>query len=89
MKHLVKRGGHVEEYDARKLYASIYAACLAASTSVLEAEVISDQVVKLVEKKIGTREEINSNEIFKLAIHELKDYHTDAGYLYESHRDIS
>ena len=33
-KHIVKRAGHSESYDTKKLYASVYAACGAAAYQI-------------------------------------------------------
>jgi len=44
MIHIVKRRGHKEEYDERKVYASAYAACLNVHLGEIEAEEIATKV---------------------------------------------
>ena len=46
MTHIVKRKGHKEEYDERKVYASIFAACKNVHLNDSEAEFLADKVAK-------------------------------------------
>ncbi len=89
MTHIVKRRGHKQPFDERKIYASVYAACLAAHTNVEEAESAANLVTREVKKEIEKEEEIDSSQIFKLAGSELENLNKEAAYMYKTHRDIS
>ena len=43
---IVKRRGHVEEFDERKVYGSCYAACLSSHVPHIEAEKVCEKVSK-------------------------------------------
>lgn len=88
MNHLVKREGHTEPYEARKLYASIYAACLSVREPVGSAELVASQVVKDVEHWLTHKHEVTSNDIRSTAAKFLHGYHPDAGYMYLHHRVV-
>ena len=89
MTHIVKRRGHKQKFDERKLYASIYAACLAANVEKEEAAATSNLVVREVKKWIGDKEEVTSDQIFKKAGEELKHLNKESSFMYTTHRDIS
>ena len=86
---IVKRKGHSEIYDERKVYGSCFFACRNAHLNEIEAEAISNHVSASVTKWIKQRKVVSSNEIFRFIIRELKHHHEDAAFLYETHRDIS
>lgn len=89
MKHIVKRAGHIEPFDSRKIYASVFAACLAVRVTQPEAEIISDNVTKAIEEWIKDKPTITSHQIGRETARILTYYHPDAAYLYEHQRDIS
>lgn len=89
MKHIVKRAKHTEEYDERKLYASVYAACVAVRVSPGEAELVARQVCQDVGSWLEDKHEVTASDIHRQAAKNLKAYNPDAGYIYETHRDIS
>ena len=86
---IVKRKGHKEEFDARKVYASVYAACLNVRMHEGEAELIADKVSKEVEEQLGDQAELDSNRILQLTAEALRKYDSDAAFMYETHRDVS
>lgn len=87
MKHIVKRAGHTESFDERKLYASIFSACIAVRVPVGEAELVAAKVSEEVIEDLGDKYEITSNDIFHKASKHLAGYNPDAGYIYEhSHK---
>jgi len=88
MNHIVKRKGHAEQYDARKLYASIYAACLSVRATEGEAELVAERVVKDVEAWLAKKHEVTSSDIRRMASRHLKAYHADAEYMYWHHREL-
>lgn len=87
--HTVKRKGHKEVFDARKIYASVYAACLTLRMKDEEAELIAHMVSDEVEKALKSVVEIEAHRIHKLVVQSLKKYNSDAAYMYDTHRDIS
>jgi len=86
---IVKRKGHSEIYDERKIFGSCFFACKNAHLSDNEAEAISENVAAKVTKWIKGRRVVSSNEIFRFMVNELKKHNEDVSFLYETHRDIS
>lgn len=86
---IVKRKGHSEVYDERKVYGSCFFACRNAHLSEIEAEAICSAVSSQVTRWIKQKKVVSSNEIFRMIIEELGKHHQDAAFLYETHRDIS
>ena len=89
MKHIIKRKGHQERFDERKVYATCYAACLNATINKTDTETICNQVAKEIAKWIKTRDEVTSHHIFKQVIRLLKKHDKNAAFMYETHRDIA
>ena len=89
MTHIVKRKGHKEAFDPRKVYAAAYAACRNAHLSEMLAENIAETVQKRLEEWVDEKTEVGSDEIFRETISVLKELHPDAAFLFETHRDIS
>ena len=89
MTHIVKRRGHQQEFDEKKVYGSVYAACLSAHVKKEEAEKIADLVAKEVTKWVDEKEEVSSDAIFKKVGEELETLNKDASFMYKTHRDIS
>ena len=87
--HIVKRKGHEEHFDERKLYASCYAACLNVQMDRKDAEKCADKTTKEIKKWIKRKKEVTSNRIFKEVVTALGKYNKDAAFMYETHRDIS
>lgn len=86
---IVKRKGHTELYDERKVYGSCFFACRNAHLGEKESEEICSKVSAAVTKWMRKKKAVSSGEIFRLLAHELKKHHEDAAFLYETHRDIS
>lgn len=89
MNLIVKRRGHTESFDSRKLYASIYAACRSVEMKEIEAEQIAEMISKQIEKDISKAKAVSSDHLFKLAASHLKAHHPEASYMYIHHRDVS
>lgn len=88
--HIVKRSaGHEEPYDNHKVYASCYASCVAANCEKEEAEQICDAVMHEIDEHVSGRHSITSQEIFEQTARAMKKRHHEAGFMYETHRDIS
>lgn len=86
---IVKRRGHTQEFDERKVYASAYAACLNVHLSETEAENIANSVTEAVKSWLGQKEKVSSQEIFEKVKDELENHNTHAAFMYQTHRDIS
>lgn len=86
MKHIVKRSGKSENFDERKLYASIYAACLGVREPVGAAELLAEQVCKEVIAWLKPKSEVSSNDIRAIAAKSLQQLNEHAAYLYAHHR---
>ena len=86
MKHIVKRSGHTEEYEGRKLYASIYAACLSVRVPEGEAEIVADRVVKDFEAWLDNKHEVTAHDIRRIATKHFHAYNPDAAWMYQHHR---
>lgn len=89
MAHIVKRRGYKQEFDERKVYASVYAACLSAHVEHHQAEEIAGKVTDKVKTWIKDRHEVSSNELFKRIGEIMMDYQKDASFMYLTHRDVS
>jgi transcriptional regulator NrdR family protein len=88
MKHIVKRAGHSEPYDIRKLYASIYAACLSVREHPPTAELIAEEVGAGVSNWLEHKHEVTSNDIRRVAAKHLHAINPDAAYMYLHHRVV-
>ena len=89
MDHIVKRHGHRERFDERKVYASCYAAFLSCHLSHEQSEKLCEKVAKEVTAWIKGKKEVNSSQIFQEVVRVMKKYHKDAAFMYETHRDVA
>lgn len=88
MKHIVKRHGHTEAYDERKLYASIFSAAQSVREPSGSAELIAEKVVKDIGLWLEKKHEVTSNDIRANAAKHLARYQPDAAYIYLHHRVV-
>lgn len=89
MGHIVKRAGHDEEFDNKKLYASIYASCLAAHEPVQKAESTAELVTNEVSMWMDSKQTaVTSNDIRRKASEALNLHNPDAAYSYLNHRIV-
>ena len=86
---VVKRRGHREKFDEKKVYASCYFACRAIEMSEIASEKIANKVIKEMKKKLKGKKEIDSQEIFEIVGNELEKIDEDAAFMYKTHKDIS
>ena len=86
---IVKRKGHAEEFDERKVYASCYAACLNAQIEHTKAEKICEKVSRELKAWAIKKKYADSKEIFKKVTAAMKRHDKNAAFMYETHRDIS
>lgn len=88
MQHIVKRKGHTEPYDERKVYASVFAACQSVREPAGSSELVADKVQKEVSSWIAQKHEVTANDIRRQAAKHLSVYNPDAGHMLLHHRVI-
>lgn len=86
---IVKRKGHSEEFDEKKVYASVYSAARANGLTEKDSEKLADKTAKEIKKWVDRKKSIDSKEIFKTVVRLLKKQNREAAFLYETHRDVS
>lgn len=87
--HVVKRSpNYTEPYDERKLYASVYAACLSVRTPAGEAELTAEHMCKAINPWLSAKPEVTSSDIRHKINEFLHIYNPDAAYMYMRHRII-
>lgn len=89
MKHIVKRAGHSEVYDSRKVYASVYSACMSVREPEATAELIAAQVSKDIDAWIEHKTEVTSLDILATTYKYMNVYNRDAAFIYKHHRTIN
>lgn len=89
MTHIVKRKGHKESFDERKVYASVYSACLAVRIQDEEAELMANLVSREVKKWFEERGEVSSKDISEQVEKELKHLNKTVAFMYSTHKDVS
>lgn len=88
--HLIKRKGHKERFDEKKVYGSVYAACYVADMQKKQCEKTAKEVAKEIKKLVDKGKITTSNQIFRAVPRLLrKRKHGDAAFMYETHRDVS
>lgn len=87
--HIVKRKGHKEQFDERKVYASVFAACMNTRMSEQEAELVAEKVAEEIKDWVSTQDEVTSEQIFTRVVKELSHLNEKAAFMYTTHRDIS
>lgn len=89
MSTIVKRAGHKENYDSRKVYASVYSACLTVRVHPGEAELVADKVSQHLNAWVTDKKEVTSHGIHLKVAEVLYGLNPDAAYMYHSHKDVS
>jgi len=82
---IVKRRGHTEEFDEKKVYGSVYAACASAHYGEPKCELIADTITKKIKKFVKNKKRIDSSEIRKKIENELKKKDEELAFFYEQH----
>lgn len=85
---VVKRRGHKENFDEKKAYASIYAACMDCSLGVKKSEEISQKLSDDLKLFLRGKKEVNSTEIFGFIIQKLATINEPSAFMYETHREM-
>jgi len=86
---IVKRRGHTERFDEKKLYASVYAACSITGMKEKQCEAVASSVNNAVKKSLARKKKVNSHEIMEKAAAALKKKSKEAAFMYETHMDVS
>ena|SRR3989338_8782114 len=86
---IVKRKGHTEAYDERKVYASCFFACRNSHLGEKESEGIAGKVATAVTKWVDRKKFVSSDVIFRILAEELRKHNEDAAFMYATHRDIN
>ncbi len=88
---IVKRSksGLCEAYDERKVYGSAYAACYVVLMNERECEKVAGSVARSVTKLVRAKKEMESKDIARHVMKELKKHNSHAAFMYETHRDIA
>ncbi len=89
MKLVVKRNGRDQEFDVKKLYASVFAACIAVRVQDEQAELIAQNVSDNIVAELESQESIKSVNLSELIYKHLGNYNQDAAFLYFSHRNVA
>jgi transcriptional regulator NrdR family protein len=89
MSHIVKRKGHKEIYDQRKLYASVYAACMSLRVQQQEAELLAEKVTAEINSFVAERAGVTSHELFLRTHEALERLSPEAAFMYRTHTDVS
>ena len=82
---IVKRKGHTEEFDEKKVYGSVYAACASAHYDESSCEKTADSVTKAVKKMVKSKKSIHSSKIREKINAELKRKGKELAFYYEQH----
>ena len=86
---VVKRKGHRENFDEKKVYGSVYAACLNAHMHEGKCEEIAGHVSGEVRKWAEEKKQVDSKEIMEKTHLHLEKKSRDAAFLYKTHLDVS
>ena len=86
---IVKRKGHKEKFDEKKAYASCYYAARNCHYSEQKSEKIASAALSKLKSWLKGKNEIDSAELFQFIAKQLKQIDKDAGFMYETHRDIN
>ena len=89
MIHVIKRKGHLQKFDERKVYASCYFACLNCHMVKMKAEKLCEKVTRDIKLWIKNKRKVSSDDIFRQMIKVLRKYDDDAAFMYETHRDVN
>lgn len=85
MQTVVKRRGHKEKFDEKKVYGSVYAACASAYYGELQCEKVADVITKKVRKFLKNKKEVKSAEIRRKIESELKKKDRELAFFYSQH----
>ena len=82
---IVKTKGHTEDFDERKVYGSVYAACASAHYDEEQCEKNADEITRKIKNFIKNKKRIDSSEIRKKIENDLKKKDEELAFFYEQH----
>jgi len=85
---VVKRRGKMEPFDEKKVYASVYAACMDCALGENRSEAISQEITSEVKTFVKDKKGINTSEIFGFVLQKLARISEPAAFMYQTHREI-
>jgi transcriptional regulator NrdR family protein len=88
MSMIVKRRGKQEPFDEKKVYASVYSACMDCALGENKSEGIAQEIVSELKRFMKDKKEMNSSEIFGFVLQKLARISEPAAFMYETHREI-
>lgn len=80
---VVKREGHSETFDEKKIYGSVYAACASAFYTELTCERVAADITKRVKTFFARKKSVHSHEIRKHVAAVLKKKDKQLAFFYE------
>jgi transcriptional regulator NrdR family protein len=89
MKYVIKYRGRSEQYDSKKVFASVYRTCLSCDLDHKRASTIAKQVTANINTWLNNKTEVSSNDIRAQVHKSLTKLNKQAGYLYAHHRIIA
>jgi transcriptional regulator NrdR family protein len=88
MHTIIKRRGKTEQFDEKKVYASVYAACMDCALGESKSEAIAQEITSLVKAYLKEKKDVNTSEIFGFVLQKLAHINEPAAFMYETHREI-
>ena len=82
---IVKRKGHTEKFDERKVYGSVYAACSSAHYGENLCEKNAEEIASKIKKFVKNKKKVDSTQIRKKIEELLKKIDEELGFFYEQH----
>tara|TARA_Y100000310_G_scaffold251715_1_gene258312 strand:- start:31802 stop:32080 length:279 start_codon:yes stop_codon:yes gene_type:complete len=82
---IVKRKGHKEKFDEKKIYGSVYSACASALYPEQKCEKTANQIMKKIIRLVANKKQINSSQIRKKIEQELTKKDKELAFYYEQH----
>lgn len=86
---VIKRRDGDEKFNEKKLYGSVFASLMACRATEKEAELISEEVTKLVRRWVANKSHVSSHDLRLEVAKHLRDYNHIAAYVYTHHRILS
>jgi transcriptional regulator NrdR family protein len=82
---IVKRNGHTEKFDEKKVYGSVYAACASAHYEDMLSEKTAEKITNHIKKFTKGKKMVKSEDIHKKVVVELKKKDEHLAFFYEHH----
>ena len=86
---VIKQDGTEEPFTLKKVYQTVYSACINSHLSKAYSKKIADKVTKDIKKFVKGKNTIKSQKLFQEIAKTLKKNDYDAAFLYATHRDVS